>query len=89
MAKSYKFLRVGKMVFKIFAWVSAVFLVVAGVIVLIVGGAPVPTPIPGVEIPARVLGLISLFQAVVYFFLFWLVASLIQLWLDIREHLGG
>ena len=83
----YKFLRVSVKIFKVLAWLSLVIQVVTGVILLVVGGDPVL--IGGVNVPARVVGVLNFIVAVVYFFSLWLMASLIRLWLDIRERLAG
>lgn len=87
MAQSYKFLRASTVVFKVLAWVSLVLQVVTGVILLVVGGEPVS--IVGIGVPARVVGVLNFVQAGMSFFLLWLMANLIRLWLDIRERLGG
>ena len=83
MAKPYKFLRVSTVVFKVLAWVAVAFQVVTGLILIIQGGEPVP--IGNLELPVRVVGLLNFVAAGLYFFSFWLLKSLIQLLLDIRE----
>ena len=87
MAQSYKFLRVSTVAFKVLAWVSLALQVVTGVILLVVGGEPVS--IGGIGVPARVVGVLNFAQAGMSFFLLWLMANLIRLWLDIRERLGN
>lgn len=87
MAQTYKFLRASVKVFKVLAWVSLGLQIVTGVILLVVGGEPVF--IGGITVPARVVGVLNFIVAIVYFFSLWLMANLIQLWLDIRERQGG
>ena len=83
MAQPYKFLRVSTVVFKVLAWVAVAFQVVTGLILIIQGGEPVP--IGNLELPVRVVGLLNFIAAGLYFFSFWLLKSLVQLLLDIRE----
>ena len=87
MAKPYKFLRVSTTVFTVLAWVAVAFQVVTGMILIIQGGEPVS--IGTLELPVRVVGLLNFVAAGLYFFSFWLMKSLIQLLLDIREHQPG
>lgn len=87
MLETYKFLRVSIKVFKALAWVSLALQIVTGVILLVVGGEPVM--IGGINVPARVVGVLNFVVAVVYFFSLWLMANLIRLWLDIRERQGS
>ena len=84
MAQSYKFLHVSTTVFKVLAWVAVAFQVVTGMILVIQGGEPVS--IGNLELPVRVVGLLNFVAAGLYFFSFWLMKSLLQLLLDIREH---
>ena len=76
------FLKVSVTVFKVLAWVSLVLQVVVGVILLIGGGQAVP--IGGVEIPARVVGLLNCLAGGIYFFMLLFVANVVRLLLDIR-----
>lgn len=85
--QSYKFLRTSIKVFKALAWVSLALQVVTGVILLVVGGEPVF--VGGISVPARMVGLLNFIVAIVYFFSLWLMANLVQLWLDIRDRLPG
>lgn len=87
MGQTYKFLRTSITVFKVLAWVSLALQVITGVILLVVGGEPVL--IGGINVPARVVGVLNFIVAIVYFFSLWLMANLIRLWLDIRERAGG
>lgn len=84
--KSYKFLRVSVKVFKVLAWVSLVAQVVTGLILVVGGGEPVL--IGGIDVPARVVGILNFVAAGMYFFTMWLVSNVLQLWLDIRDQLG-
>lgn len=87
MLETYKFLRVSITVFKVLAWVSLGLQIITGVILLVVGGSPVF--VGGINVPARVVGVLNFIVAIVYFFSLWLMANLIQLWLDIRSRVGG
>ena len=84
---SYKFLHFSAKFFKVLAWVALVFQVVTGLILVIFGGQPVL--IGGVELPARIVGVLNFVAAGMYFFSLWLMSSLIQLLLDIRGRLAG
>ena len=83
MAQSYKFLRVSTVILKTLAWVAVAFQVVTGLILIIQGGEPVP--IGTFELPVRVVGLLNFVAAGLYFFSFWLMKSVLQFLLDIRE----
>ena len=83
----YKFLRVSVTVFKVLAWLAVVFQVATGFILLIGGGDPLL--IGGIELPARLVGILNFVAAAVYFFSFWLMSSVLRLLLDIRERLPG
>ena len=85
MTEPYKFLRVSATVFKVLAWVTLVFQVITGLILVIVGGDPVV--IGGIELPARVVGVLNFVAAGLYFFSLWLMSSIIRLLLDIRARL--
>jgi hypothetical protein len=90
MKQGGKFLGVSVTVFKVLAWVSLVLQVAIGVILLIGGGPAVP--IGGVNVPARVVGVLNCVAGGMYFFLLLLVANVIRLLLDLREQvskLGG
>jgi len=87
MAKSYRFLRVSAMAFKVLAWLTLVFQAITGVILLLGGGESIF--IGGLELPARAVGIVNFVAAGVYFFSFWLMGSLIRLLLEIRERLPG
>ena len=80
--ESYKFLRASTVVFKVLAWVALILQVVTGLVLVIGGGEPVL--IGGLEVPARLVGVLNFVAAAMYFFSLWLMKSLIQLLLDIR-----
>lgn len=84
---TYKFLRTSVKVFKVLAWVALGLQIVTGLILVIGGGDPVL--VAGVDIPARVVGLLNFVAGAVYFFSLWLTSSLIQLLLDIRDGQGS
>lgn len=87
MAQPYKFLRLGVVIFRVLAWVALALQVVSGLILVISGGEPVT--IGGLDVPARVVGILNFVAAAMYFFSLWLMGSLIQLLLDIRSHQAG
>lgn len=84
---TYKFLRASVKVFKVLAWVALGLQVITGVILVFGGGERVL--VAGVDIPARVVGLLNFIAGGVYYFSLRLTAELIQLLLDIRDHQGG
>jgi hypothetical protein len=81
-AQQHKFLTTGATVFKVLAWVALIVQVLMGLLLLIIGGDPVL--IGGVDVPARVVGLLNCIAAVVYFFMFTLVSVVIHLLLDLH-----
>lgn len=83
MKERYKFLGVGVVVFKVLAWLSLILQVVVGFVLLISGGPAVA--IGGVDVPARVVGILNCVAGVIYLFMLLLVANVIRLLLDIRE----
>ena len=85
MTKPYKFLRISATVFQVLAWVALAVQIVTGLILVINGGEPVV--IAGNDIPARLVGVLNFVAAAMYFFSLFLMSKLIQLLLDIREHL--
>lgn len=87
MNKSGKFLSIGVKVFKVLAWVSLVIQVAAGIFVLVVGGDPVL--IGGVDVPARLVGVLNCVGGVIYFFILLLVSHVIRVLLDIQQRIGG
>ena len=85
MGPSYKFLRVSVVVFKVLAWLALAVQSITGLMLIITGGEPVV--VGGVDIPARVVGVLNFVAAGLYFYSMWLISSLVKLWLDIRENL--
>ncbi|MBI4342588.1 MAG: hypothetical protein HY599_04415 [Candidatus Omnitrophica bacterium] len=81
------FLEWSIVIFKGLAWLSLIVQVAVGLIVLVVGGAPVP--IGGVDIPARLVGLLNCVAGAVYFFMLLLVAKVIRVLLDIHRKVVG
>lgn len=84
---TYKFLRLSVKVFNVLAWVALGLQVITGLILVVGGGDPVL--VAGVDIPARVVGLLNFIAGGVYWFSLRLTSGLIQLLLDIRDHQGG
>lgn len=81
------FLEFSIVAFKVLAWLSLVVQVAVGMIVLVVGGEPVP--IGGIDVPARLVGLLNCVAGAVYFFMLLLVAKLIRVVLDIHRKVVG
>ena len=75
--------KVGVTVFKVLAWVSLLIQGVLGIVLLVTGGDPVA--VGGVEIPARVVGVLNCVAAGIYFFMLTLMASVLKLLLDIHS----
>ena len=86
MKGDYKFLSIGVVVFKVLAWVSLVIQVLLGIILLVTGGAAIP--VGGLEVPARVIGLLNCVAAVIYFFILSLIANVIKLLLDLKAQVN-
>ena len=86
MSQPYPFLRASVKIFRVLAWVALGIPVVTGVILIVVGGEPVLWG--GIDLPARVVGLLNVVAGALYFFSMWLVSDLLQLLLDIREHVS-
>ena len=90
MGKTVRFLQVSAVVFKVLAWAAMILQVIAGFILLIVGGEPVAIGgAGGFELPARLVGMLNFVAAAVYFFVFCFVSHVIRLLLDIRQQLPG
>ena len=87
MAQPYQFVRVSVTVFKVLAVVSAAVQIVTGLILVVSGGDAVL--IGGVEVPARLVGVLNFLAAGVYFFSLWLMSGVLKLLLDIRGRLPG
>ena len=86
MKNEYQFLSAGAVLFNVLAWVSLVLQVVIGVWLLVSGGAAIP--IGGVEIPARVVGVLNCVAGTIYFFTLLLIASVLRLLLDLHRQVG-
>ena len=83
MKNSEKFLGISVKAFQVLAWVSLVIQVVVGLIVLVVGGQPVL--IGGVDVPARLVGILNCIAGIIYFFMLYLVSHVLRVLLDIRQ----
>ena len=81
------FLEWSILIFKVLAWLSLLVQVVVGVIVLVVGGEPVP--IGGIDVPARLVGLLNCVAGAVYFFMLLLVSKIIRVLLDLHRKVMG
>jgi len=79
------FLGASVVIFKVLAWLSLIIQVGVGLVVLVVGGQPVP--IGGVDVPARLVGILNCVAGLVYFFMLLLVSKVIRLLLDIHDRL--
>ena len=86
MASPYAFLRASVRVFRVLAWVALGIPVATGAILIVMGGEPVLWG--GVDLPARAMGVLNVLAGGMYFFSMRLVSDLIQLLLDIREHVS-
>ena len=80
-------LQLGVKIFTVLAWVSLVVQVGVGLVVVVVGGDPVP--IGGFDVPARLIGILNCLGGAVYFFTFTLIAQVVRLLLEIRERVGS
>lgn len=88
--KSYGFLKAAKLIFKILAWFALGLGVIVGVIILVRGGGPAVTGVPGVP-PApevasvtRAAGLVFLFIGGIYFLILFTISEIIGILLDIK-----
>ena len=82
--QSEGFLRVSATIFKVLAWVALVLQAVMGLI-LVIGGGPA-VPIGGIDVPARVVGVLNLLAAAIYWFLFTFISKVTQLLIDVHAH---
>ncbi len=78
-------LRIGVSVFKVLAWVSLVVQVLVGLYLLIAGGPAVP--VGGIDVPARVVGILNCVAGAIYFFLLCLASNVLQVLVEIRDRL--
>lgn len=82
MKDSRKFVQVGTTVLTVLAWVSLALQVAVGLILLIGGGVSVP--IGGVDVPARLVGLLNCLAGAIYFFMLSFFAHVVRLLLAIH-----
>ena len=82
MKGEYGIVQIGVKVFKVLAWVSLIIQGILGIVLLVTGGDAVP--VGGVDIPARVVGVLNCVAAGIYFFLMQLVSNVLKLLLDLR-----
>lgn len=87
MKSEYGMVQIGVKVFKVLAWLSLVIQGILGIVLLVTGGEPVP--VGGVDVPARVVGVLNIIAAGIYFFMLCLMANVLQLLLDLRGRAGG
>ena len=88
MKKGHKLIGAGVVVFKVLAWLALIVQEGVGLMLLFGGGPEVP--IGGVvNVPARVVGLLSCFGGAIYFFLLLVLANVLSLLLDVHEHVTG
>lgn len=85
--QSYSFLQLSVKVFKVLAWVALALQVATGLILLVTGGPGVP--VGGVDIPARLVGVLNVFAALIYFFLFMFISNVTRLLLEVHAQLSG
>lgn len=81
-----RFLHRSVMVFKVLAWLSLAIQAIVGLVVLIMGGPPIP--VGDVDVPARVVGLLNFIAAAIYFFIFLFLAHATRLLLDVHGGAG-
>ena len=81
-----RFLQVSSTVFKVLAWVTLALQAVMGLILVIGGGEAVP--VGAIELPARVVGLLNLVAALIYWFLFTFISKVTRLLLDVHAHVS-
>ena len=82
--QDYSFLRKSVLVFKVLAWVALALQSITGLILLIGGGPAVS--IGGVDVPARLVGVLNLVAAAIYFFLFLFISNVTRLLVDLYGH---
>ena len=85
MNKSATFLQFGARVFTVLAWISLSIQGLAGLFVLVLGGDPVL--LGGVEVPARLVGVLNVVGGAIYFFILLLVAHVLRVLLMISQRL--
>ena len=87
MSQSDGVVRLGVKVFMVLAWLSLVVQVGVGLFILVAGGAPVL--IGGLDVPARLVGLLNCVSGALYFFVLLLVSRVLRLLLEIRGQRGN
>ena len=79
-----RFLQASSTIFRVLAWVTLVLQAVMGLILVIGVGEAVP--IGAIELPARVVGLLNLVAAAIYWFLFTFISKITKLLVDVHAH---
>lgn len=87
MQEQYKIIRIGVVVFKVLAWVSLLIQGTLGIVLLVTGGADVP--VGAVDVPARLVGILNIVAAGIYFFMLMLISSVLKLLLELRGRTGS
>jgi hypothetical protein len=82
-----KFVSLGATIFKVLGWVALILQVIIGLILLIGGGPDVP--VGGVDIPARLVGVLNFVAAVIYWFMFTFISQVTRLLLDVHAKVAG
>ena len=82
-----KFVGFGATIFTFLAWIAAILQVVIGMILLIGGGPDVP--VGGVDIPARLVGVLNFVAAAIYWFMFTFISQMTRLLLEIHASKSG
>jgi len=86
--KDHRLLRVGATIFRVFAWVTLILQCAIGLYLLVAGGEAVL--VAGIDVPARLVGVLNCLGGLIYFFLLSLAAAVIRLLLEIAgEPKGG
>ena len=86
MASPERFLRPSVLVLKILAWLSLVLQILVGLVVLVMGGDPVL--LGGMDVPARLVGVLNLVAVAIYFFLFMFIAHVTQVLLALYDRMA-
>ena len=86
MGRDHRLLHVSVTIFKVLAWLSLVIQVGLGVSLLVMGGPAVS--VGGLDVPARVVGVLNCLAGAIYFFVLSLISAIITLLLEVREQVG-
>jgi len=89
--KEYKFLKVARVVFIIFAWIALIFGIIGGITIFATGGAiPVTSPdgITTQSVP-RIFGIFPLLQGATGFFVFFAISQIIKVLLETKDSSAG